>query len=76
MAGSPRRVFAFRKKTARRITCAECGFREDLGFRVRSSWEANIARYLNHLVVIGAVKSPAERCRSRAASETIWSDAG
>lgn len=33
------------------------GFRDDLGVSLRSSWEANYARYLNFLMVEGSVKS-------------------
>lgn len=42
------------------------GFREDIGIFVRSSWEANIARYLNWMVKIGAV------IRWEYESETFW----
>jgi len=31
------------------------GFREDLGFSVRSSYEANVARYLKWMVEVGAL---------------------
>lgn len=36
---------------------AKSGFREDIGINVRSSWEANYARYLNTLVLEGKIKS-------------------
>ena len=35
---------------------AKSGIRADLGIYVRSSWEANYARYLNWLIDVGEIK--------------------
>ena len=43
------------KKRTVRSTQPKSGTREDLGIYVRSSWEANYARYLNFLQSIGAI---------------------